>query len=137
MLTAAQATDIRAKLARFEAWRGKRLSYHPDEVPADVPQVSNEELSALEVFEFVNDPPQAYFLYIKHETNLLETWQHGLATTWTGEKLGTVSYGRSWRSNMGDTRVPVTIQAINGKRYVGTYYKSAGDYARVRLAKHQ
>jgi hypothetical protein len=141
-LTPAQASDIRAKLDKFDAWlntkRNKRngwASYRPEDIPADVPRVSNDERSALEVFDFVNNPPAKYFLYIKQETNLLETWQHGRATTWTGETLGAVSFGREWRSNMGDRRVPVTIRAINGRTYVGTYYKSTGDYARVRLAK--
>jgi len=135
MLTPAQAADIRAKIDRFEAWLGDRRSYRPEEVPADLPQVSNEDRSALEVFDFVNDPPRRYFLYIKEGNPAQAAPLVGQATTWTGDRLGYVRFGRSWRSNMGDTRVPVTITAINGRVYVGTYFKSAGDYARVRLAK--
>ena len=141
MLTPSQASDIRARLARFEVWlntkRNKRsgwASYRPEDVPADVPQVSNEERSALEVFEFCTNPPDKYFLYIK-PLNTLCTGSVGEARTWTGERLGSVVFGRVWRSNMGDRRVPVRISAINGRTYVGTFFTDAGDYARIRLAK--
>jgi len=135
MLTATEAADIRAKIERFEAWLGKRCSYRVEELPAGVPQVSNEERSALEVFEFLNDPPIKYFLYIKEGNPAQAAPLVGQATTWTGDRLGYGRFGRSSRSNMGDVRVPVTISAINGRTYVGTYFKSAGDYARIRLAK--
>jgi hypothetical protein len=38
---------------------------------------------------------------------------------------------------MGDKRQPIDIYAINGKKYHGTYYKSSGDYARVKLYANQ
>ena len=132
-ITAQQAADIRERLARFAAWvdtiRDKSgwASYRPEDIPADVPRVSNDEISALEVFEFIHDAPEKYFLYIREK--------EGEAITWTGDKLGTVTFGRPWRDNFGGTRVPIRVQGINGKRYAGTYYKSSGDYARVRLAR--
>src|SRR2546430_7896671 len=100
MLTLTQAADIRARLARFEAWLGKRRSYRVEEIPADVLQVSNEGRSSLEVFEFVNDPPRKYFLYIKEPSPQQAAPLVGQATTWTGERLGYVRFGRPWRSNM-------------------------------------
>lgn len=88
---------------------------------------TNEERSAVEVYEFCTNPPQTYFLYINCTKKE--------ATTWTGDKLGSVSFGSEWRDNFGGKRVPITVYAINGKRYHGTYYKSSGDYARIKLCK--
>ncbi len=88
---------------------------------------TNEERSVVEVYEFVNDPPDRYFAYINEKTRTCNTWM--------GDKLGEVGFGRAYRSNMGDIRVPITVYGINGKKYHGYYYKSAGDYCRIRLAK--
>lgn len=133
MITAEQARDIRTRYDALQVWvdsiRGKNgwASYKPEDKPASVPDVSNEETSALEVFEFVVNPPDRYFLYIRESESL--------ATTWTGDELGHVSFGREYRDNFGGRRVPITIRAINGRTYHGTYYKSSGDYARVKIAK--
>jgi len=89
--------------------------------------VSNALRSRVEVEAFLRRPPEGYFLYVNEKA--------GTATTWTGDVLGEVSLGRAWRSNMGDLRVPVTVHAINGRTYHGTYYKGAGNYARVRASK--
>lgn len=91
---------------------------------------TNENRSKLEVYEFCNDIPQTYFLYINKEKRE--------ATTWTGEKLGNVIvYGRTYRSNFGDKRANITVEGINGKYYFGTYFVGAGDYARIKLCKNQ
>jgi len=86
---------------------------------------ANKLRSSIEVYEFVNKPPNKYMVYISGSK----------ATTWTGEELGTVTFGREYRGNMGDKRVPVRIRAINGFTYSGTFFKSAGDYARVTKVK--
>jgi hypothetical protein len=83
----------------------------------------------LELYEFVNDPPQNYFLYINEERDQ--------ATTWMGGVLGTVYLGRSYRSNWGDWRVPVWVKGINGQFYQGTYYPDSGNYARVKATKNK
>lgn len=88
---------------------------------------ANRLRSAVEVYEFVQKPPREYVLYIDRG--------RAKATTWTGEVLGDVSFGQEYGTNMGDRRVPVRVRAINGRTYAGTYFKSAGDYARVRLVK--
>lgn len=90
-------------------------------------EVTNELRSAVEVWEFNRDTPSKYFLYINEKTNL--------ATTWTGDKLGSVIFGNAYRSNFGDKRIPVTIHAVNGRKYHGTYYTDAGSYARITLSK--
>jgi hypothetical protein len=137
MITAEQAADIRQRNDALMAWvdsiRGKNgwASYRPEDKPAHVPDVSNEERSALEVFEFVQNPPDKYFLYINETTYA--------ATTWTGDKFGDVRFGRAYKcpafGGFSSTRVPVTIRAINGVTYHGTYYKSSGSFARIRQSK--
>ncbi len=127
MLTQEQAADIRNRETQLKAWLGDRTSYRPEEIPTDINPPTNDERSALEVFEFTRDKPERYFLYITEETKI--------ATTWTGEKLGTVVFGSQWCDNFGGIRIPVTINAVNGERYHGTYYKSAGNYARVKKCK--
>lgn len=136
MITPEQAEDIRQRNDALNAWvdaiRDKRsgwASYKPSDKPAHVPDVTNEERSALEVFEFVTNPPDKYFLYVNEETHE--------ATTWTGDKLGEVRFGREFRDNFGGRRVPVTIRAINALAYHGTYYKSSGNFARIRQSKRK
>jgi hypothetical protein len=77
----------------------------------------------------MNEIPKKYFLYIDTKLNI--------ATTWTGQKLGDVSFGNPYRSNMRDIRIPIRVYALNGEEYYGTFYKSAGDYARITLCKKQ
>jgi hypothetical protein len=133
MITPDQAADIRTRNNALMAWvdsiRGKNgwASYRPEDKPAHVPDVTNEERSALEVFEFCTNPPDKYLLYINHEKQA--------ATTWTGELLGHVTFGCEYRDNFGGRRVPVWIRGINGKQYHGIYFKSSGDFARIRQSK--
>ena len=133
MITPEQANDIRARNNALMAWvdsiRGKNgwASYRPEDKPAHVPDVTNEERSALEVFEFVTNPPDKYFLYISEKNRT--------ATTWTGDLLGHVSFGREYRDSFGGKRVPITVRVINGHTYHGTYFKSSGNYARIKKAK--
>jgi len=121
---------------RAQAWRTWAEQYKQRNgwtvIPAGVEppegaRISNEERSAIEVYEFVNNPPDRYFLYVNEAQRI--------ATTWTGDKLGALFLGASWRDNFGGTRRSVTLHAINGRTYHGTYFKSSGDYARVKLAK--
>jgi hypothetical protein len=78
------------------------------------------------------EKPERYFLYIDEKTRT--------ATIWTGVLLGTVTFGREYKTpsfGRSSVRVPVTIQAVNGLTYHGTYYKSSGDYARVKATKRR
>ena len=124
-----QATSIRTRHDALRNWlkANKRNSYHRDELPIDIDPPSNDELTALELYEWRTDPPDQYFLYINTDARI--------ATTWTGATLGDVCLGREYRDNFGGVRVPVWITGTNGRRYQGTYFKSAGDYARVRKVK--
>jgi hypothetical protein len=93
VITPDQAAEIRKRNNALMAWvdsiRGKNgwASYRPEDKPADVPDVTNAERSALEVFEFCTNPPDKYFLYINREKQT--------AATWTGDLLGHVSFGRA------------------------------------------
>ena len=148
MLTREQYEETRGRIDAFEQWRGSRTCIDPSEIPEEL-DVTNSERSAVEVYEFMTNPPAHYFLYVQPEgmppasiaprdvryRGITREGSSGLATTWTGEKLGDVQFGRTFRSSFGDTRVSIRVYAINGKTYAGTFYKSAGDYARVKMCK--
>lgn len=141
MLTRQEYQTIRSRLDRYDAARrkfdprryDKGGGYSGDECRqieqlAGGPDASNAEKSGLEVYEFANGAPDKYFVYVRLDKRTVGTW--------TGEKLGDiVDYGAPYRSNVGDTRIHVTVQAINGRRYSGTYFQSAGDYARLKVMK--
>jgi len=97
MLTQDQAQDIRTRNDALAAWvdsiRGKNrwASDKPEDKPASVPDVTNDERSALEVFDFCQTPPLSYFLYVNEKDRT--------ATTWTGDVLGQVHFGREFRGN--------------------------------------
>lgn len=146
MISETQYLEIKSRLAILDAWidgrRGRNgwASYKPEELTAaGIANVTNEERSAVEVYEFCKNPPEKYTVYIKIGPDGLgvRTGGIGLATTWMGDKLGDVRFGRQWTDNFRGKRVSLKLYAINGKLYHGTYYKSSGDYARIRLAGHQ
>lgn len=135
MLTETQYFELKSRNDAYEKWRNGRTCVKTDEIPV-ILNVTNDERSALEVYEFCQNPPERYFLYIKLNPNGYTGYGSShMATTWTGEYLGDVQFGRTFKSSFGDTRVSITVAAINGRKYHGTYYKSAGDYARVKLSK--
>lgn len=103
---------------------------------AGVAQPSNQERGALELYDFVKSPPDRYFLYVREAK---EPGGMHVATTWVGDVLGRVVFGREYKSpSLGHSpsaRVPITVYGVNGVKYHGTYFKSSGDYARVRRSK--
>lgn len=86
---------------------------------------TNDDRSAIEEYEWKQEPPVKYFLYVDEKNRR--------ATTWTGQILATVQFGAAYRSNFGDTRQPIWLKGTNGKKYYGTYFKSSGDYARIKM----
>jgi hypothetical protein len=152
-LTEEQIADIRARDTALHAWMkaNKRNSYKTEELPPEINPPTNAERSAVEVHAFKAERPSHYFAYVKCPAidgeekprlwrDRVRFYQRlfgrtGELTTWTGDKLGTLQFGDAYESNLGDIRVPVTCTAINGLRYHGTYYASAGDYARLRTFK--
>jgi hypothetical protein len=142
MITKQRYQNIISKVRAFDAWlntiRNPRTgwaSYKPEEVPAHVPKVSNAERSSAEVYEFFHNPPEKYFLYVKRLVTLPGVVGMDVeVTTWTGQLLGKGQLGRPYRCGA-SRRYPITFKGINGKLYRGTYYASAGDYARVKMVK--
>lgn len=102
--------------------------------------VTNEEISAMEVYQFCKDIPDKYFCYVSYAPkNYTPLYLMNMKiTTWTGEILGKGQFtSRLFTSNFGDKRITFSVKGINGQWYCGTFYYSAGDYGRMRLAKHQ
>lgn len=114
--------------ARFRDKPTGWASYKPDDLEHYAP--TNDERSAIEVYEFVRDKPERYFAYVELNARTV--------TTWTGQKLGTITrIGREYRDAFGGQRIPITVQGINGVRYHGIYFVSSGDYCRLRAYKSQ
>lgn len=99
--------------------------------------MTNAERSAREVAEWLKDPPESYFLYVR-DINDSDGRRAPVVTTWTGDVLGTITgWGATWVDNMGSTRRTLYVHGTNGVDYWGTYFKSAGDYARIKAHRHQ
>ena len=119
--------------AALTTWlRDHKTNASPCEISAQLPfanEVTNELKAKIEVWEFLHDKPRNYFLYIDEETRK--------ATNWTGEFLGNVHFGNVYTSNMGDERQSIDVFGINGLKYHGIYFKSSGNYARIKAYKKQ
>jgi len=128
-MNTAEYIQTKNKIDRFHLWLGDRTSCLTEEVPADI-RVTNEERSAVEIAEFCRDKPDRYFCYIDEEK--------GTATTFTGDVIGLVRFGDEFQCPAfggWSTRQHIRINASNGCKYYGTYFKSCGDYARIRKFK--
>lgn len=138
VLDEATYTALRARYNEYEA-RRKEVCKSPTCATvveqASLPvALTHDEISAVEVYEFLQDKPKKYFVYVKEPE---AGYVAGSVGTWIGEPLGKCYFGFSYKSNMGDTRVPINVEGRNGIDYYGTYYKSAGDYARIKAHKGQ
>ncbi len=129
--TKTQYAGFKRRNKRYEEWSKQFLKPNGWAViPANEKppvKITNEERSACEVYEWRRDKPKNYFAYVDTKTQRL--------TTWTGQNLGKIDFGYCYTSNFGDIRQSVLIWANNGKKYQGTFYKSAGDYCRIRQVK--
>jgi hypothetical protein len=112
---------------------------------------TNDLRSVVEVWEFVNNPPERYIAYVSADRGLpgyegrryMPLQYHVNIITWAGDTLvadhGTamqyIALGPVWRSNMGDHRRSIRFRAINGRTYAGTWYFDAGDYCRLKVVK--
>jgi hypothetical protein len=93
---------------------------------------------ALEVWDWLHNPPEKYFLYIRLENEKDDFLFHrkGEAVNWMGELLGRVeTTGKMYRDSFGGKRVPIKVYGTNGVNYYGIYYKSSGNYARIKRYK--
>lgn len=120
------------------------LNLTPEQMREDCDK-RNRETSQREVAEWLANPPERYFAYVKPRENM-ETmgcsppdtrYLRGTITTWMGDELGIVFGGLPYRDNFGGTRVSIDVVGNNGIIYFGTYYKSSGDYCRIRRYANQ
>jgi hypothetical protein len=89
-----QAMDIRNRETALQAFLGQRTSYRPEEV-AHLNPPTNEERSALEVFELHRDKPEWFTAYVSWKPNKL-------ITTWMGDRVGVECFVGEWHyNNMG------------------------------------
>ena len=134
MITENKYKSIRDKYDYYHAERRRLFpgkNCFTPEMQEQLPESpSTSNISAIETYDFINDPPDTYFAYINQEDKTM--------TTWAGEVLGEVLglWSSGYRSNFGDTRVSIDVRGINGKKYHGVYYKSAGDYCRITAYKN-
>jgi len=94
-----------------------------------IPKVTNAERSFIEVENFKRGKGQKkYVAYMKNDLSKI--------TTWTGDKLADVTkVGQPFRDSFGGERINFRAKGIDGKNYSGTYFKSAGDYVRIKKVK--
>lgn len=141
-LTTEQYRALCARANAFNAWldtkRDRRgwASYRPEDVPATVPQISNEERGLIEIQDLHETQPERLFCYVtrRNGPDSVE-WK---ATNFPGQLLGLVLVGNAYRTpafGRYSTRRPVRLACINGLIYHGTLYESSGDYARLKRSK--
>ena len=133
--------DLRAKIRAYDNYVRKNFTnasgvacYRPDQIP--FPEVSNEDRSKVEVYEFMNQRPDKYLLCVKLDGPKSTSFT---ATTWAGDTLGRGNLikklSRKVNAFSRVTSWKVRIQGINGRTYEGTYYSHDGDYAKVQAIK--
>jgi hypothetical protein len=86
-----QATDIRARETALRTFLGTRTSYRAEEVQHLNPP-TNEERSALEIFELQRDKPEQFMAYVSWKGN-------GLVTTWMGDRVAVECDVGAWHTN--------------------------------------
>lgn len=111
-------------------------SFRPDEYPEHTRYLTNDIRSAVEVYEFMSEKPTKYFAYVKVNPNGNDAF-HCYVTTWTGEVIGSGRLGYEYRDSFGGRRQSIEFLGYNGRVYSGTFYKSAGDYCRVKAVKRE
>lgn len=110
--------------------------YKPDELPEELRSLTNEIRSQIEVYEWVNDPPEEYFAYVKNDS--LEV------TTWMGDRIGNFFHTGHHYEDVEQTYLDendeevveyerqevrdIYVIGTNGVTYIGKYYFENGDY---------
>lgn len=132
----AEMVILRAIHEEHEKWRAGRTSYKIQECPETL-RMTNEQRSRLEVLSFLDYPPERYFAYVKEQgsAGIIQS-----VTTWIGDGLADVTWQgvpfKVWGTfGQPSIRVNFRALAISGHAYSGTYYKSSGDYCRMRRIK--
>lgn len=114
---------------------------HASNTLGDLP--GNLIRSRAEVWKWYESPPDSAFIYIREVPENERRLGDGRflppfeAITWMGDHLGNVLASPAYRCNMGDRRRAITLIGTNRRIYVGTYFQSAGNYARVKFSPRQ
>jgi hypothetical protein len=131
-ISAESAENIRKRYNQVREWLATTNNpncYSPDQMQAaGIIPPTNVEIGQLEIYDFMNNPPDKYFTYVLDKGACVGTYTHLPLST-------RVSLGAKYRDNFGGTRQAIRFLGINGIEYVGTYYYSSGDFCRVRKAK--
>lgn len=130
-LAARMAVDANQKAVR-EWLTAHKTNGIPVAISATMPYsdiATNALKGKIELYEWHTEPPEREFVYINENK--------GIATSWMGDNFGSVSFGNEWRDNFGSTRQSITVYGSNGVNYYGTYFKGAGEYARIKAVKNQ
>jgi hypothetical protein len=90
-------------------------------------ELTNSMRSQLEIHQFKKERPSNYFAYVDLPKRIV--------TTWTGQKIGTITRVGREHKVWGSERVPIRFKAINKANYSGTLYSGAGDYGRFKKVK--
>ena len=144
MISHARYEVLKERLVRYSTWvdgiRGKGgwASYRREDVPKGIPRLTNAQLGAIEVYEFVHDPPDRYFCYVERQVvsaGVVDAHKVRI-TTGMGQTLGYGYLGTPYKC-LGSIRYPVRFTGINLKKYHGIFFHGAGQYARVRQYKKQ
>lgn len=116
---------IEAAEVAFAVWLDGRTSYHPDDVPAFVPRVTNEERSRAEVLRFCVSPPAGqYVAYLSADRRRIVTW---MDDTLAEVAILTKRLApRKWRDT--DECGVFIARGINGRTYTGKH-RGPGMYA--------
>lgn len=109
----------------LEPEESKRVDSVVKEILGDIP--INDAKEMVEIFDFVNEPPDKYFAYLNMEGNKV--------TTWTGGVLANVGYKKEMVSNFGDKRIYFRAFGINGVKYSAVCYGGNGCYVRMKRIK--
>lgn len=142
LMTADEHKAARAKIDAVTAWlqAGKRDSYRPEELTAaGLVDVGNEVRGQVEIFEFLAQTDEAarkpYFAYFKDKK---DDGERSMITTWMGDMIAQVVRTNEYKvPAFGSQSVRVAFRAygIDGRLWSGTFYKSSGDYCRMRAIK--
>ena len=69
-----------------------------------------------------------YFAYMSGDNKRI--------TTWVGDKLGDVTFiGREYGGGFGGVRQNFRMEGVDGRTWSGTFFKSSGDYVRMKPTK--
>lgn len=99
-------------------------------------EITNEERSKIELYEFVHDPPEKYFAYYDKPLTKISNWM-GVKLGDIISKSGVYEVGFRMVTGRRGRAVNVRIKGINGVTYAGTCYLDAGDYCRMKALKGQ